>query len=292
MMLPMIEIRVTAEQEEPAIESLLRHIPAAPAGYLRHLLQKGKVYRRGIVISAAEPVHPGDNLFLPDSGRLRALCEASAPAAKILFESREILVVDKPAGLAVHRGLGHPDNLTDRLQKFIRLRQEKFRIAPVHRLDATTSGAVIFGKGREAIAALGKLFMAGAVEKTYLALVAGCIAPSGQLATPVYAKGRWKTAHTEFYRMTICGDFSLIQLKLHSGRRHQIRQQLAAAGHPLAGDRRYRGPQPAGLGRLFLHSSQLVLENPFGGERVTIDCPLPEELSSFLAKLLPKTACE
>ncbi|MFA5517067.1 MAG: RluA family pseudouridine synthase [Desulfuromonadales bacterium] len=283
----MIEIRITTEGEQAALESLALHIPAAPTGYLRQLLLKGKVRREGIALTEAEPVRQGDRLFLSDSRRLQELLAASAAKPHILFESREILIVDKPAGLAIHRGQGHDDNLTDRLQETIRQRKEKYLLAPVHRLDAATSGAVIFGKGRQATAALGKVFMAGQVEKIYLALAAGRLPETGQLAAPVPAKGKWKAALTKYRRLAIHGDFSLLQLALHSGRTHQIRRQFADIGHPLAGDRRYRGPQPPGLERLFLHCRYLALQNPFDGSALAIECPLPAALSAFLAILPP-----
>ncbi len=269
------------------LECLSRHIPAAPNAYLRQLGQKQKILRAGIPVCERDIVRDGDILCLPASQRLQEFIATTT--LTILFESRELLVVAKPAGLAVHTGLGHAeDNLTDRLQQMMRQRKEPFRAAPAHRLDAATSGPVLFGKGRNACAALGKLFMAGAVEKIYLALAAGHLPATGQLMSPVPAKGKWKSSLTEYRCLEFRGHYSLLQLRLFSGRTHQIRRQLADAGHPLAGDRRYRGPDLPGLGRLFLHGSRLALTNPFDGTRLEIDCPLPAELAAVLINLPPR----
>jgi RluA family pseudouridine synthase len=273
------------------LECLSRRIPAAPTAYLRQLLQKQKILRAGTPLGERDNVRDGDVLCLPASQRLQEILATTTRELTILFESREMLVVAKPAGLAVHTGLGHAeDNLTDRLQQMMRLRKEPFRVSPAHRLDAATSGPVLFGKGRNACAALGKMFMAGAVEKIYLALAAGHLPETGQLVSPVPAKGKWKSSLTEYRCLEFRGNHSLLQLRLLSGRTHQIRRQLADAGHPLAGDRRYRGPDLPGLDRLFLHGSRLALTNPFDGTRLEIDCPLPAELEAVLTNLPPSEA--
>ena len=252
-------------------------------------MRKGKARRQGIPLEAEAAVRSGDLIHLPDSERLLAFL--SAPdRVEILFESREILVANKPAGLAVHRSMGHEDNLTERLQALVRQRGEVYRVAPAHRLDAETSGPVLFGKGQKALAALGRKFMAGQVEKVYLALAAGHLEGSGRLSSPVPAKGKLKPAITDYSCRENRGGFSLLELSLQSGRTHQIRRQLADAGHPLAGDRRYRGPALPVLQRLFLHCCRLALDSPFDGSRLEVDCPLPGELSAVLSSLEPDNA--
>jgi RluA family pseudouridine synthase len=273
----------TVEPEEDglsALEVLRRRVPAAPAAYLRQLLRRGKVRLGGAPVAEAELLRAGERLTLPDSRRLGELLQPGG--VRILFEDPEALVVFKPAGLAVHRGEGHEaDNLTDRVRALLQARGERFTAAPVHRLDAATSGPVLFGKGRRAIAALGGLFMTRQVEKVYLALAAGELVGEGLLSTAVPAKGRLREAATSWRALGSGGGFTLLELRLETGRTHQIRRQLAEAGHPLAGDRRYGGAAPAGLTRLFLHGRRLGWPQP-GGERRMVVCPLPEELHGVL----------
>jgi RluA family pseudouridine synthase len=268
------------------LEFLQQRLPGTPTAYLRQLLRGGKVRQAGQVLAAGSRLPAGTRLTFPDSRRLEELRQAAGRVVEILAETPSLLVAFKPAGLAVHRGVGHEqDNLTERVQSLMRQRHEKFRIAPIHRLDAETSGPVVFGKGAKAIAGLGKLFMEHRVEKVYLGLVAGAMPSSGRLTSPVPAKEKLKESTTVFRTLAAAGGYSLLELQLQTGRTHQIRRQLADAGHPLAGDRRYRGPAPRGLDRLFLHCSRLALHDPFDHTPVNIVSDLPAVLTALLAAL-------
>lgn len=275
------------EDRLTALELLRRRLPAAPQAYLRQLLRSGKVRRGDLPLGAATVLRAGERVTLPASQRLQQMLLASAEQPlRILFENDRLLTVFKPAGLAIHRGVGHEeDNLTARVQTLLRQRQAPYMAAPAHRLDAETSGPVLFGKGRRAVAELGRLFMTRAVTKTYLALVPGEMAGSGRLTTPVPAKGKMREAATAYRTVATGSGYTLLQLDLQTGRTHQIRRQLADAGHPVAGDRRYRGPRPAGLNRLFLHCAELALTDPGDRSSLVIASPLPEELASVLAAL-------
>ena len=275
---------LTEEEGLPLEQFLVRRIPAAPLGYLRQLIKKGKITSvRGNKLAGDYFIRAGDRIGLPDSARLnQLLSQKPQPTSDILHESREILIVAKPAGLAVHATQDRQqDNLTDCLRAEFKQRGEPFQLAPIHRLDRETSGPVLFGKGKKSCSALGKMFMAGAVTKVYLALVAGEFKGRGTLQGELSAKGKRKQAVTDYRCLGSTAKASLLELRLNTGRQHQIRQQLAAAGHPLFGDRRYRGPCPKELGRLFLHGRHLAFTDPFSNRTVTVDCPLPEELSAF-----------
>jgi RluA family pseudouridine synthase len=287
----MPEFIVSPEEADLTVEQFLRqHIPAAPAGYLRQLFKKGKISSANKIVAAADPLSAGDKIALPNSQRLQELLFApqkSQLKLDILYESREILIVDKPAGLAIHKGKGHErDNLTDRVAAFLENRGDKFQVAPVQRLDLETSGPVLFGKGKKSCAELGKLFMQGEVTKTYLALVSGKLLGRGDLLSDIPAKGKLKTACTSYQTLVSSEAASLLEIHLHTGRQHQIRRQLADAGHPLYGDRRYRGPCPRKLPRLFLHCRQLAFSDPFSQQRVEVNCPLPKDLSRFLPQTI------
>lgn len=275
-----------AEAGLTVLEFLQGRLPGAPTAYLRQLLRGGKVRQGGQALGAGCGLPAGARLTLPDSRRLAELRQAAGRAVEVLGETGSLLVAFKPAGLAVHRGVGHEeDNLTERVRALMRQRREPFRIAPIHRLDAETSGPVIFGKGARAVAGLGKQFMERQVEKTYLALMAGAMPASGLLTSPVPAKEKLKESTTAFRTLGAGGGYSLLELQLQTGRTHQIRRQLADAGHPLAGDRRYRGPAPRGLNRLFLHCARLALHDPFDHTPLNIVSALPAELMASLAAL-------
>jgi RluA family pseudouridine synthase len=280
----------TVEQSEnnlTVLEFLQRRIPAAPKGYLRQLLKKGKVHDTTGPVTAQDRLHPGDKVKLPYSDRLRKLIDMPPPPVidvTILYESREILIVDKPAGLAIHAGVGHEDdNLTGRVESLLTQRGDKFKVAPIHRLDLETSGPVLFGKGKRACSELGKMFMRHDVDKYYLALAAGKTPSSGKLRSTILAKGKPKEALTEFRALNRTDKATLLELRLHSGRQHQIRRQLADLGHPIFGDRRYGGPCPAELPRIFLHCCRLAFIDPFSGARLNIRSPLPADLENFLS---------
>lgn len=278
-----------AEDGLTVSEFLQRRIPAAPASYLHQLLKKGKVAGPDGALSERQTLSAGMVVQLPNSARLAELCaQVVKPVAevRVLFESRELLVVDKPAGVAIHASVGHEqDNLTARVAARSAARGEKFRIAPVHRLDLETSGPVLFGKGKQACAAFGRLFVRQQVEKVYLALALGRLPGSGSLLSPVPAKGKEKEAHTDYIARLRGDGATLLELRLHSGRQHQIRRQLADLGHPLFGDKRYGGPCPEALPRLFLHCSRLVFQDPFSGANQIVEVPLPDDLKRYLSTL-------
>ena len=285
----MIEWQVFPTDEKNPLEFLANRLPGAPRSYLRQLLRKGRVRCDGGPLDENAGLCPGERVILPESARLRQLL-ALPPTPVILYETREMLIVEKPAGLAVHGSKGHEqDHLLGRIQALLQERRAPYSVAPVHRLDLETSGPILFAKGRQAAGRLGQLFMDGAAGKSYLALVAGKLAGAGRLESPVRAKGKLKAAATDYETLAEISVFTLVELELLSGRTHQIRQQLAAAGHPLCGDRRYGGPTPPGLKRLFLHCRKLALPDPFDGPDVLVESPLPGELAQFLNAMGART---
>jgi 23S rRNA pseudouridine955/2504/2580 synthase len=287
MMGAMMDLTVKKDEAGiPALDWLHQRLAGVPAGYLRQLLRRGQIRRSGQVLHGGEILAVGDRLELPANRRLQLLLESAPPALTILAESREALIVAKPAGLAVHRGVGHEsDHLTGRVEQLLRQRRAPFRCAPIHRLDAATSGPVLFGKGRQAIAAFGRVFMNGPTSKLYLALVAGSFPATGVLDSPVPVRGRDREALTRFRLLASAGGLTLLELELLTGRRHQLRRQLADAGHPIAGDERYRGPRLAGLDRMFLHCRRLVVGNPFGAVPLAAEMALPDDLAGRLQHL-------
>ncbi|MFA5701595.1 MAG: RluA family pseudouridine synthase [Desulfuromonas sp.] len=269
----------------PLLQFLQEQIPAAGLGYVRQLIKKGRISSAGQVCTENTLLTCGQTIQVRDSARLRELCaevSVSAAALNILYESAQMLVVDKPAGLAVHTGSGHEgDNLTARVQAY--LQGKPFQVSPIHRLDAGTSGPVLFGKGKKSCAALGALFMRHEVEKVYVALVRGNMQGSGVLAHTLSAKGKRKPCFTGFVTRKRCAKASLVELTLVTGRQHQIRRQLAEIGHPIVGDSRYGGDDLPGLRHPFLHCCSIAFNDPFSGAPLKIESALPHPLQEVAA---------
>ena len=271
------------EEHLPFLVLLQHRIPLAPASYLRQLLRQRKITVGDVPLDTEKRLPVGTVVLLPESKRLRELWAMTT--LQILFETRDLLIVAKPPGLAVHASEGHEaDNLTARCQELLKQRGDRFSIAPVHRLDLETSGPLLFGKGKAACSALGKLFMDDQVEKSYLALVQGEMSGEKSLEGLVPAKGKLKNARTDVRTLASNASATLLEIRLHSGRQHQIRRQLAEIGHPLFGDKRYGGPYPSELPRLFLHCHRLAFLDPCSGKQIDCEVPLPADLAGFLER--------
>jgi RluA family pseudouridine synthase len=287
MMTTMTEWQINRREDElPLLDALALRVPAAPRALLRQLCKKQRVAVNSCSAQAEQVVRAGETLSVRNSLRwCECLDQSHLRPGQILYEDMQCMVIDKPAGLAVHRALGHDDNLLQRVGDFLRLRGETFRVAPIHRLDIGTSGAVLIGKGRASASQLGKMIMARLATKRYLAMVAGGIAQPGELTSLVPAKGSRKDALTRFRPVAAAGSYTLLELELVTGRRHQIRRQLAEAGWPILGDTRYGGKTMPGLARMFLHCHHLTFQQPSTAASVAIFSPLPEELQDFMRAL-------
>jgi len=221
----------------------------------------------------------------------------SPPAApRTVWEDEHLLVVDKPAGLVVHPGAGHAaDTLVDALHGIV-AGGDPDRPGIVHRLDRDTSGLIVLTRSEEAHRRLTDLVRARALERTYLALVAG--RPRSREGRVEAAIGRDRhdptrvsldtdtprDAVTHFAVDRLWPAHALLRVRLETGRMHQIRVHLAAIDLPVVGDPVYGARDPA-LGRQFLHAAELAFPHPFGGERVETRSGLPEELAGYLARL-------
>ncbi len=268
------------------LEAVNLRIPAAPRGFLGQLARKQRILLNGAPASGDNPVKPGDILSLRPSSRINELiAESRLAPAQILYEDGECMVLDKPAGLMTHPAGGHADDLLTRLKNYLGLRNETFQVGPIHRLDIGTSGPILYGKGRSSISALGKMLMAGELRKDYLALVSGHPPPHGVLDSTVPGHGKDKASLTRYRRLATGSGHTLLALELITGRRHQIRRQLADAGWPIDGDRRYRGAYLPGLLHPFLHCYRLAFRLPGDGRRVEITSPLPSTLRVQLSDL-------
>jgi len=237
--------------------------------------------------------------------RIAAAANKAVPKAArlppIVYEDDALLIVDKPAGLAVHGGSGLSFGAIEQFRascpglKFLEL---------AHRLDRDTSGLLVLAKKRSALTALHAALREGRVRKRYLALVRGrwrddlrrvklplrkYVTRSGERRVSVHQEGR--ESETVFRRERTLGAFTLLSAELLTGRTHQIRVQLAHLGCPIAGDDKYgdfelnRALTRQGLKRMFLHAEVLEFEHPLSGAKLAFRAALPEALAGFLASL-------
>jgi 23S rRNA pseudouridine1911/1915/1917 synthase len=248
-----------------------------------------------------------NHLLLPDdrvvvSERAASTAEVVPPELPIVYEDADILVVDKPAGLAVHLGNGMDAEPT--VADFARPRTEDTdaeRPGIVHRLDRETSGLLVIAKTLAAKDYLQRIWKEHGVQKTYLLLAVGRVEPEAAVINLLIGRdpGRplrravvpgGKPAVTRYRTLAVYPDYTLIEAKPESGRTHQLRVHFAAVGHPVAGDIVY-GPltRPLGLKRQFLHAAKLELTLP-SGRHLTLESPLPPELEAALSKLAPEGA--
>jgi tRNA pseudouridine65 synthase len=214
----------------------------------------------------------------------------------ILFVDADVVVVNKPSGLLVHRGWANDDDVA-----MFRVRDALgAHVYPVHRLDRGTSGALVFARTREAAATLSEQFESRQVDKRYLALVRGAPADTGTIdyALPKSGDGARVAAVTHFSlvarsRVDRC---SLMLAIPETGRGHQIRRHFRHIGHPLVGDvnygsgeinRRYRAVYA--LHRLALHAHAVAFDHPVSGARLALTAPMPDDLGLALERLeLPR----
>jgi 23S rRNA pseudouridine1911/1915/1917 synthase len=222
----------------------------------------------------------------------------------ILYEDADIIVINKPAGLVVHPAPGHCSGtlVNALLYHCPDLTGIGAEIRPgiVHRLDKDTTGTLVAAKTAAALEHLAAQFKHRTVRKDYLALVHGeMAAESGTIRLPVgrhpvdrkrmstrSRKGR--EAETGWRVVRRLGGFTLLELRLKTGRTHQIRVHCAAIGHPILGDPVYgrdRGGERRGLRRQMLHALRLELDHPRTGERMSFESPLPEDMQALLDEL-------
>jgi 23S rRNA pseudouridine1911/1915/1917 synthase len=227
---------------------------------------------------------------------------------EIVYEDQALLVVDKPAGMVVHPAPGHPGGtlvnaLLAHCPELSTSGDERPGI--VHRLDRDTSGLILVAKSNKARRALQRQFKERQVSKAYLALLDGHLQPAwGRIEAPVgrhpqhrqrmtvLAGGR--EAITEYHVLEqfahqvgpAAGDYTLVEAQPLTGRTHQIRVHFASIHHPVVGDEVYgRRRQRLPLSRQFLHARRLGFRHPLTGERLSLEAPLPAELSAVLALL-------
>jgi 23S rRNA pseudouridine1911/1915/1917 synthase len=299
------------------------------------LIDQGDVLVNGLREKAALKLRGGERIDItgePHPAPLKAMAEEIP--LDVIFEDADFAVINKPAGMMVHAGSGQNDDARSRgtlvnalLFRFKKLSATGGDLRPgiVHRLDKETSGLIVVAKNDRTHAALAELFSSRQIKKTYIALVQGAVerakgtinASVGRdpvRRTRMTAKplmnARAAVSHYEVVRRLAnrFGKFTLIRVRIETGRTHQIRVHMASIGHPVVGDTLYGGsgqltdqvasqaatskaarrkaePERLKLGRNFLHAARLEFPHPKTGKLLQLEAPLPAELEAFLGRL-------
>jgi 23S rRNA pseudouridine1911/1915/1917 synthase len=292
------------------------------------LLAESKVLVNGELPKPSLKLHGGESIEItgdPAPRPLRAMPE-SIPL-DIVYEDDDLSVINKPAGMMVHAGSGATDDARNRgtlvnalLSHYAQLSHSQDLIRPgiVHRLDKQTSGLIIVARNDAAHLRLSEMFSRRQIRKTYLALVHGAIKQdrgtiNASISRDAVRRTRMTTHREDGARSAVShfevltridsrfGKFTLVSVRIETGRTHQIRVHLASIGHPVVGDTLYGAPasipalgprkksdpplETISLDRNFLHAAELEFAHPITGKQLALKALLPEELKLFQEKL-------
>ena len=277
-------------------------LKGVPRSAVYRMIRTGQVRINGGRCKAASRLEEGDKVRIPpahtrDKGEVVVSDRVMQQIEDaIIYESQDLIVVNKPSGMAVHSGSGLPWGLIDAIRQN---RPEEY-VELVHRLDRETSGCLVLARNGAALNALSAQFRDGQVQKRYLCLMNGQMresvievdAPlrkvqSGNTGQVEVDEEGGKPALSRFHLLQSYRDCSYAEVELFTGRTHQIRAHAKHIGLPLAGDDRYASRESLkkwkkrGLGRIFLHAHRLGLKTP-SGESLACDAPLPAPLRKAL----------
>jgi 23S rRNA pseudouridine955/2504/2580 synthase len=302
-------VRVDAEHAGQRIDNfLMARSKGVPRSHVYRILRRGEVRVNKGRIKPDYRLQTGDLVRIPPLHTVEPRLPGLAPesrrrnlAGAILYEDERLLVLDKPAGLAVHGGSGLSFGLIEAMRQM----RPGAELELVHRLDRDTSGCLLLAKRASTLRDLHRLIRENDVEKRYLALLIRPLprpemildAPllkntlkSGERVVRVDSV-QGKPARTLFRRLRRLGDMDLVEARLITGRTHQIRVHAAHLGAPVAGDEKYgdeaanKALRSLGLRRLFLHAASLNLQPAHLHEPLRIQAPLPGELQALLSRL-------
>lgn len=287
---------------------LFRNLKGVPKGHVYRLLRTGQIRVNSRRSKPDYRLQAGDELRLPPvrqgeaqsagqpSGR-----ERTALKAAIIHEDAHLLILDKPAGMAVHGGSGQSLGVIEALRA---LQPAHASLELVHRLDRETSGCLLIAKKRSTLRALHAAIREGRIEKRYLALVAGRWEGGERVVSAALEKNRLqggermvkvaaggKPAESHFRPVSRFRRATLVEVTIPTGRTHQIRVHAAHIGHPIVGDDKYGDREvnkyfrSLGLKRMFLHAHSLGFVHPATGEPVAASAPLDDALRSAIDQL-------
>lgn len=301
-------MRLTAESADAGkrLDHLLhQRLPEFSRSRIQEWIKAGRVLVDGRAARPSQAVRGGETIDVEPAAPPPLRAEAEDIPLRILYEDADVVAIDKPAGMVVHAGAGvHSGTLVNALlHRFGALSGVAGELRPgiVHRLDRFTSGVLLVAKNDAAHHKLAAQFSGREVEKVYLALVHGDLKQdAGRIERPIardpvrrtrmtarLAAGR--AAWSEYRVVRRFGRFTLLEVRIGTGRTHQIRVHLSSIGHPIVGDTLYGAPakieaRPP-LGRYFLHAHRIRFHQPSTGQEITLVSPLAPELESWMGQL-------
>jgi 23S rRNA pseudouridine1911/1915/1917 synthase len=277
---------------------LANHLPNHSRSRLQQLIRSGFVRLNGITTRPRQVVRSGDKIEFTEPPPEKIETQPEPIPLDILFEDKDLIVINKPAGLVVHPGAGHREHtLVNALLHHCPALsgiggQERPGI--VHRLDKETSGCLLVAKNDATHRKLSRQFAEREVEKVYLALVAGKLRKQAGVIEerigrhPVHRQRmnasllRGRPAKTEYRVIRSTDEASLIECRLHTGRTHQIRVHLHHLGHPVLGDKVYASQLAKNFPRQMLHAWKLGFKHPSTSEWKTFKAPLPADFATAM----------
>jgi len=288
----------TVSENTPILALLIAKLPSKGRNKVKSLLTHRQVAVDGKIVTRHDRiVHPGQAVTIltmrePDKEMMRGV--------RILFEDEDLIVIDKPSGLLSMATKDERERTAYAvLTNYVRQLKPNNRIFIVHRLDRETSGVMMFAKKESVQQSLQEAWKDVVQERAYIALVEGVVTKSEGKLTSWLQQSRTQTMYVGkpgeglkavlTYRVQKVGlDCSLLEIKLETGRKNQIRVQMQSIGHPLMGDKRY-GSKSNRLGRLGLHARILAFVHPVTGETMRFETPIPPDfLRVFSDKLFKR----
>lgn len=303
------QLTVDAESAGQRLDNfLLRVLKGVPKTHVYRVIRSGEVRVNKGRAAADTRVSAGDRIRVPPMRLPEPSAAPPAPAREfpVLLEDEHLLAIAKPAGVAVHGGSGVSSGVIEQLRS---ARPNARFLELVHRLDKETSGVLLLAKKRSALTALQDQFRSRDTGKTYAALVFGGWPDKLKVIDQPLLKGT-DAAGERHVRVVAAGhedarrsitlvkvarrlpalDATLLDVRIKTGRTHQIRVHLASNGHPIVGDPKYGDfarnkafAKQHGFARMFLHARELSFEHPAGGGRITLAAPLPPDCETLLA---------
>ena len=291
---------------------LLRHFKKVPKSVIYRIVRKGEVRVDKKRVKPDYKLRLGESIRIPPVRSEEEVRTPDAPESllelleqAVLLEDDHLIVINKPAGLAVHGGSGSPYGL---IEAFRQLRPNLPFVELAHRLDKDTSGLIVLAKSRKVLNSLHKMMRDGGMEKRYRALVAGQWKGGRKHITldlkredgprqkmQVVDDEEGKTSESIFRPQEFVADCTLMDVTILTGRMHQIRVQLAHLGYPIIGDERYgdfklnRVYRDLGLKRMFLHAAYLDFMLDVNGQKYQLEAPLPSDLKQLLREMKKKS---
>lgn len=292
-------IRVIVETGGIRLDRYLADHSTLSRSHIQKLIGEGRVLVDGRLARAGQKVQTGERIVLEVPPPTPLELTPEKIPLHIVYEDADVMVIDKPAGLTVHPAPGHGSGtlVNAILAHCPDLAGIKGSIRPgiVHRLDKDTSGLMMVAKNDTAQLSLSRQIKERAVEKIYLVLIVGHLSPrDGAIEGPIgrHPRDRKRMAIVStgreartFYRVKeYRGNYSLLEVRLETGRTHQIRVHLSSIGYPVVGDAVYGGKFKL-VGRQFVHAHRLGFRLPGSGEFVRFESPLPPDLEEALQRI-------